>query len=63
MTGYYSDDPDVDHLVAAMVRHFGPNPWSRVPHEDKMIESIIRACRYMLDDCEQCAASIHITVH
>src|SRR5215472_1567488 len=41
--GYYSDDPNVDHLVAGLVRFFDVNPFARVPHEDKTIASVISA--------------------
>jgi hypothetical protein len=61
--GYYSSDPDVDSLVAGMVGYFGINPWARVPHEEKTVKAIIEACRYLLDDCDACVETIHITVH
>jgi hypothetical protein len=61
--GYYSDNPDVDALVAGMVAFFGVNPFARIPHEEKTVKSIVDAVRFIMDDCDVCAASIHITVH
>jgi hypothetical protein len=61
--GYYSNDPDVDSLVAGMVSFFGDNPFAKVPHEEKTVKAIIEAVYFICDDCDVCAASVHITVH
>ena len=61
--GYYSSDPDVDSLVAGLVLQFGPNPFARIPNEDKTIASVISACRFLLNGCDACTDTIHITVH
>jgi hypothetical protein len=61
--GYYSDNPDVDTMVAGMVDFFGVNPFAKIPHEEKTVQSIVEAVRFLCDGCDVCAASVHITVH
>ena len=61
--GYYSNDPDVDAMVAGMVSFFGVNPFARIPHEEKTVKSIVDAVRLICDGCDVCAASVHITIH
>jgi hypothetical protein len=61
--GYYSSNPDVDAMVAGMMDFFGVNPFAKVAHADKTVESIVEAVRFLTDNCDVCVASVHITVH
>jgi hypothetical protein len=57
----FSDDPEVDVAVRALIRSFNENPFSRVPHQDKTISGIRRAIAHGWG--KAAARHIRITVH
>jgi hypothetical protein len=57
----YSDHPEVDTCVRALVANFDVNAFSRVPHEDKTIDGIRRIITTGWGRNE--AKAIRITVH